>query len=77
MECGGRRHPAAFAGGTEMNMITRFVNDEQGADILEYALLFGLIALAAVGSLQIVGDGVKSLWKSIENAIVAADSKVS
>jgi pilus assembly protein Flp/PilA len=68
---------AAFAGGKEMSIIAQFVNDEQGADILEYALLFGLIALAAVGSLGIIGDGVKSLWLSIQNAITTADSKVN
>jgi pilus assembly protein Flp/PilA len=52
-----------------MNRITRFVHDDQGADLIEYALLVGLITLAAVGSLSTLGSNVALLWKKISDEL--------
>jgi pilus assembly protein Flp/PilA len=57
-----------------MNAITRFINDDQGADLIEYALLVGLITLAAVSSLTTIGTNIGLMWKNISTAI--ADVKI-
>jgi pilus assembly protein Flp/PilA len=59
-----------------MNRIARFINDDQGADLIEYALLVGLITLAAVGSLTTVGGKISDMWKAIEGSITTAASKI-
>ena len=49
---------------------TRFVRDEQGQDLIEYALLAGFISLVAVTAIISVGGGVNSVYGNI-NGIVA------
>jgi pilus assembly protein Flp/PilA len=52
-----------------MNAITRFITDDQGADLIEYALLVGLITLAAVGSLSTIGTKIGTMWSTIATKI--------
>ena len=52
-----------------MNRINRFINDDQGADLIEYALLVGLIALAMVASLQATQGAIAGLFTTISTAI--------
>jgi len=52
-----------------MNRILRFIDDDQGADLIEYALLVGLIALAMVGSLQTTQGAIAGLFADISAAI--------
>jgi pilus assembly protein Flp/PilA len=54
-----------------MGSITRFISDDQGADLIEYALLAGLIAVACIGTLKSVGTSVKGLFQSVSDAIIA------
>jgi pilus assembly protein Flp/PilA len=55
-----------------MNILTRFVREETGAETIEYALVLGLIALAAVAGLTAVGGSVTTIWSSIATAMAAA-----
>jgi pilus assembly protein Flp/PilA len=59
-----------------MNRIARFINDDQGADLIEYALLVGLITLAAVGSLTSIGSNISGLWVKISTKISDAAAEV-
>ncbi len=59
-----------------MNRIARFINDDQGADLIEYALLIGLITLAAVGSLTSIGTNVSGLWLRISTKLADAAAEV-
>ena len=56
-----------------MNLIARMrafaVNDE-GQDLLEYALLVALIALVSAGVIGIAGTNVKAIFTSIGTALV-------
>jgi pilus assembly protein Flp/PilA len=52
-----------------MNRIARFINNDQGADLIEYALLIGLITLAAVGSLTSIGTNISGLWERISTKL--------
>jgi len=56
-----------------MNLIARMrafaVNDE-GQDLLEYALLIALIALVCVGAIGIAGTKVNAIFTSIGQQLV-------
>ena len=54
-----------------MNRITRFINDDQGADLIEYAMLVGLIALAMTLTLQTTQGAISGLFGAISTAIGA------
>jgi pilus assembly protein Flp/PilA len=52
-------------------MLKRFVREEEGQDLIEYALLAGFISLVAVVAITQVGVGVNGVYNNI-NAQVAA-----
>jgi pilus assembly protein Flp/PilA len=54
-----------------MGSIKRFANDDQGADLIEYALLAGLISLAAVTALGTVGTSITGLFTKINTKLSA------
>jgi pilus assembly protein Flp/PilA len=53
----------------EMGSITRFIKQDAGADLIEYALLAGLISLAAVGTLSAVGTSINGLFTKISGKL--------
>jgi len=58
-----------------MNCITRlrkFVRGEEGQDLIEYALLVGLISLVAVAALTLTGTNVNAIFNSIQAKLAAA-----
>lgn len=48
---------------------TRLFHDEEGQDLIEYALLMAFIALAAVVVLSSLKTNVTKLWNSVSNAL--------
>lgn len=56
------------------NLFNRFVREEQGQDLIEYALLAGLISLAAVAAVTIVGTQVNTLFTNVSTAVTTAAS---
>jgi pilus assembly protein Flp/PilA len=52
-----------------MGSIVRYLNDEAGADLIEYALLAGLISLAAVATLQDVGSSITGLFNKVKTKL--------
>jgi pilus assembly protein Flp/PilA len=55
-----------------MSSISRFVTDDAGADLIEYALLAGLISLACVATLGEVGKSIGGLFTSLKTKIDGA-----
>ncbi len=49
--------------------VRRFLTDEQGADLIEYALIAALISLAGVMSLTSVGTTISTLFGSIDTKV--------
>jgi pilus assembly protein Flp/PilA len=47
---------------------------EQGASMVEYALLVGLIAIVAVVALLALGPAIANLFKSSSNCVVGLSS---
>ena len=59
-----------------LNVITRFralVRDDKGQDLIEYALLAGLISLVAVGTMRAAGTEIGQIWTSIQTALEGAN----
>ena len=58
-----------------MNLVTRmraFVREEDGQDLLEYALLVALIALVAVAAVTAAGGSVATIFQNIATALAKA-----
>jgi pilus assembly protein Flp/PilA len=55
-----------------MRSIRQFLDDDHGADLIEYALLAGLISLACVTALQLIGADVKKIYESIQTKLLTA-----
>lgn len=54
-------------------VLARFRSDEEGQDLLEYALLVGLIALVAVGAVSSVGNAIYTFfWDTIAQNIASS-----
>ena len=51
------------------NLLKRFVRDEQGQDLIEYALLAGFISLVAVAAITAVGTGVNSVYIELNSQV--------
>lgn len=59
-----------------VNLLARFralVHDDKGQDLIEYALLAGLISLVAVGAMTSAGTEVRGIWDSIVGALEGAN----
>lgn len=50
----------------------RFMNEESGQDLIEYALVAGLIGLAAVGTMSTVGSDISSGFGTIGSDLTSA-----
>lgn len=48
---------------------SRIVRDDEGASLVEYALLVALIAVIAIGAVTLVGNNVSGELNSVGNAI--------
>jgi pilus assembly protein Flp/PilA len=48
-----------------LNYLKSFTQNEEGQDLLEYALLVALIALIAIGAVGAAGGSVKTIFNNI------------
>ena len=51
------------------NLLRRIVRDEAGGEVLEYALIAGLIVIAAIAVIGSVGTKVLARWTSLNNGM--------
>ena len=51
------------------NLVSKLVRDEQGGEVLEYALIAGLIVVAAIAAITSVGSKVLARWTSLNASI--------
>jgi pilus assembly protein Flp/PilA len=52
-------------------MLRRLVREEEGQDLIEYALLAGFISLVAVLAITQVGVGVNNVYTNINTQVQA------
>jgi pilus assembly protein Flp/PilA len=58
-------HGSAEKGTKTMTFVKKFMNDEEGQDLVEYALLLGFIAILAVVAVTTLGTKVNSYFTVI------------
>lgn len=51
------------------NLLVKLVKDEQGGEVLEYALIAGLIVVAAIAMIGAVGNRVLARWTSLNSSM--------
>ena len=51
-----------------------FVRDTRGQDLIEYALLAGLISLVAVLAITNVGSGINTVWTGVDTQVQSIPS---
>jgi pilus assembly protein Flp/PilA len=51
------------------NLITRFANDEQGAALVEYGMLVGLIACVCIVAVTATGTDVEAVFTFINGKL--------
>jgi Flp pilus assembly pilin Flp len=47
----------------------RFLRDEEGVSIVEYAWLIGLITIVCMGAIRVLGSGIKGLFSASSTSI--------
>ena len=50
-------------------LLVRFVRDEEGQDLVEYAMLLAFIALIAIAGVQFLGSTVNSFFSNVGQAL--------
>ena len=58
-------------------MLKKFLQDEQGQDIVEYSLLLVLIGAAAVFVLTAMGKNIGDIFSKINTKLSAANESIS
>jgi pilus assembly protein Flp/PilA len=51
------------------NLIKKLARDERGGEVLEYALIAGLIVVAAIAVIGAVGTKVVARWTSLNSSM--------
>ena len=54
---------------TLMRMLGKLLRDDRGGEVLEYALVAGMISLVAAGPMREVGRKVVLYWRSLDAAM--------
>ena len=55
-----------------VTFVKSFARDEEGQDLLEYALLVALIALIAIGAVGLAGGAVQTIFNDIAGKLGGA-----
>jgi pilus assembly protein Flp/PilA len=58
-------------------LFNRFVREEAGQDLIEYALLAGFISLVAVAAITAVGTGLKGVYDNVNTQVNAIPGAAS
>ena len=55
------------------NLLKKLVKDEQGGEVLEYALIAGLIVVAAIAVITTVGEKVVAKWNDVDAGLTTKE----
>jgi Flp pilus assembly pilin Flp len=55
-----------------MELFKRIVREEEGQDLIEYALIAGFISVICYLVIQATGQSVSSIWDKVQAAVDAA-----
>ena len=51
------------------NLITTIAKDEEGAALVEYTVLLGVMLVTVIGTIALVGGWVNSKWTALLSAL--------
>jgi Flp pilus assembly pilin Flp len=51
------------------SLFVRLVKEESGSELIEYALVLGLIVVATVAAISMVGNSVAARWQSVSDGL--------
>lgn len=57
-----------------LNKIINFLRDEEGASAVEYGLIIGLIAVALIVVLTLLGGGLETLFDKASDKVIEANA---
>lgn len=57
-----------------MNAVMKFLNDEQGQDLVEYSLLLVFLALAAIGIIPTLGNTINSIFSRTNSTLIGGSA---
>jgi len=55
-------------------MVSRFLRDDQGQDLIEYALMAGFIAVAAGALMPNISSSISTVFSKVQSLMTAAAS---
>jgi Flp pilus assembly pilin Flp len=53
------------------NLLKRLIREDEGQDVIEYALLGAGISIVAIATIQLIGPAVDAIYVRINNALAA------
>lgn len=59
------------------NLVVRFVRDEQGQDLIEYALLATFVSLVAIAGATLLGKALNNWYSKVAGNVDSAASGVA
>jgi pilus assembly protein Flp/PilA len=68
---GGRWSVSSHQENRMKNFVLRFVNETEGQDLIEYALLAALIALACILGMQALATGINNKFSSVSATLAS------
>lgn len=57
-----------------MDLIKRLIREEEGATAIEYGLIAGLVAVAIITALSLLGDSLNNLFSDVATQVDGATS---
>ena len=57
-----------------MNTLQRLISDESGATAIEYGLIAGLVAVAIIAALTVLGSTLSGLFQAVGDTVENATS---
>ncbi|MFI5338085.1 MAG: Flp family type IVb pilin [Opitutales bacterium] len=60
-----------------MSFLRKFLNEDQGQDLIEYTLLMAFVALASAALFLGAGGSIKGIWSVTNSQLAQANSSAS
>jgi pilus assembly protein Flp/PilA len=57
--------------GKALQLLNKLAKDEEGAALVEYTVLLGIMLVAVVGTIGLVGGWVNTKWTALWTALAA------
>jgi pilus assembly protein Flp/PilA len=57
-----------------VSIVKKFARDERGASLLEYTILLGIITVAAIATIDDVGEWVTGKWAALNTNLGTAST---